>query len=356
MSGNSNPSELLTALLPDWHLLLQDWSASGRLTAAAQEALLLNGEPQALKELVAQWSTGVFTGIPPIVLLPSSSMPVAAGAYAISTGTIYLNQDWLTTASAAQAMAVLTEELGHHLDGLLNVVDTPGDEGEYFANLVMGTKSNAQSDSRHSEDSITIFFNNQTLHAEVSQSGATIATPDFFNDNTAFGFLYAFSENQGVAYFSRSLPAGSVTMVALQGVPIGAKSMILSDGRIGSIWIDGDWIFSQILSQDGLPVEQANKATSSWYLQGGYQIKTTKIGISAAATQAGGLNIAWSALNSDGIYYSYEGVAINSLNQRVGTYRVNSKWGGPFFASMAGVSAPLGDSSTVSIAGGFAIN
>jgi hypothetical protein len=45
-------------------------------------------------------------------------------------------------------MAVLTEELGHHLDGLLNVVDTPGDEGEYFANLVMGTKSNAQSDSR----------------------------------------------------------------------------------------------------------------------------------------------------------------------------------------------------------------
>ena len=79
MAGNSNPSELLTALLPDWHLLLQDWSASGRLTAAAQEALLLNGEPQALKELVAHWSSGVFTGIPPIVLLPSSSMPGAAG-------------------------------------------------------------------------------------------------------------------------------------------------------------------------------------------------------------------------------------------------------------------------------------
>jgi hypothetical protein len=40
--------------------------------------------------------------------------------------TINLNQDRLAGTSAAQAVAVLTEELGHHLDGLLNVVDTPG--------------------------------------------------------------------------------------------------------------------------------------------------------------------------------------------------------------------------------------
>ena len=35
---------LLASLLPAWHALLQDWSASGRLSSAAQEALLLNGE------------------------------------------------------------------------------------------------------------------------------------------------------------------------------------------------------------------------------------------------------------------------------------------------------------------------
>jgi len=45
-------------------------------------------------------------------------MSGAAGAYAVSTGTVYLDQNWLATASAVQAMAVLTEELGHHLDGL----------------------------------------------------------------------------------------------------------------------------------------------------------------------------------------------------------------------------------------------
>ena len=66
-------------------------------------------------------------------------MPGAAGAYAISTGTIYVNQDWLKTASYDWVMAVLTEELGHHLDGLLNTVDTPGDEGEFFARKIQNS-------------------------------------------------------------------------------------------------------------------------------------------------------------------------------------------------------------------------
>jgi hypothetical protein len=59
------------------------------------------------------------------------------GAYAISTGTIYLNVDWLAGASKEQVISVLTEELGHHLDGLLNASDTLGDEGEIFAKLLL---------------------------------------------------------------------------------------------------------------------------------------------------------------------------------------------------------------------------
>jgi len=120
----------------DWKKLLTDWGESGALARAVREALMLEGEPEPLKRLENQWRDGDFSGLPPIVLLPGSLMPGAAGAYAISTGTIYLNQDWLAGASAAQAIAVLTEELGHHLDGLLNAVDTPGDEGELFARML----------------------------------------------------------------------------------------------------------------------------------------------------------------------------------------------------------------------------
>ncbi len=136
MAITSTPSDLLTALLPEWQLLLQQWSSSGRLTAAAQEALLLNGKPQALTDLVTQWTAGDFSGIPPIVLLSGAEMNGAMGAYAISTGSIYLNVDWLATATKDQVFAVLTEELGHYLDSALNQKDTAGDEGEFFARLL----------------------------------------------------------------------------------------------------------------------------------------------------------------------------------------------------------------------------
>ena len=134
----ASPIRFLDLLLPQWQLQIQGWALDGSIRRAAQEALLLDGEPELLKELVLQWAAGDFSALPPIELLPASSMPVAAGAYAISTGTIYLNQDWLQTASVAQAMAVLTEELGHHLDGLANGEDTPGDEGELLAAVLLG--------------------------------------------------------------------------------------------------------------------------------------------------------------------------------------------------------------------------
>ena len=155
----------LETLLGDWKKLLTDWAASGQLTAAAQDALQLSGEPKLLKQLVKQWSRADFSALPPIVLLSSSSMPGAAGAYAISTGTIYLNQDWLQTASKDSVLAVLTEELGHHLDGLLNVVDAPGDEGEVFAaQLILKGTASALRDN----DQSFIDINGKIMQAELA--------------------------------------------------------------------------------------------------------------------------------------------------------------------------------------------
>jgi hypothetical protein len=130
--------EFLASLLPELYALLHCWAADGSLVGAAQEALLLKRTPEALEELAAQWAKGDFSGLPPIVLLSSADISGALGAYAISTGTIYLNADWLAGASQEQVNAVLTEELGHHLDGLLNEVDTLGDEGEVFEALLSG--------------------------------------------------------------------------------------------------------------------------------------------------------------------------------------------------------------------------
>ena len=160
----------LQTLLGDWRKLLTDWAASGQLTAAAREALQLKAEPELLKRLAGQWSKGDFSGLPPIVLLPSSSMPGAAGAYAISTKTIYLNRDWLKTASHDWVMSVLTEELGHHLDGLLNPADTPGDEGEVFSDLLTGLSKTKASPSIKQDSGYIVDNQGKASEAEYSST------------------------------------------------------------------------------------------------------------------------------------------------------------------------------------------
>lgn len=97
----------------------------------------------------------------------------AQGAYSATgtTGqeTIYLNADWLATASEEQITAVLLEELGHSFDNILNSgVDSQGDEGEIFANLVMGVSlSSDQLNAIQTEnDSKVITLDGQSVAIE----------------------------------------------------------------------------------------------------------------------------------------------------------------------------------------------
>jgi len=140
----------LPTLLQNWRLMLTSWAADGSLGAAAREALRLDGEPVQLTALISQWAAGDFSGLPPIEVVEGSVLPGAAGAYAISTGTIYLNGDWLAPASEQQVMRVLTHELGHYLDGAMNKVDSPDDEGELFAALLFSQAGGIISSASHS--------------------------------------------------------------------------------------------------------------------------------------------------------------------------------------------------------------
>jgi hypothetical protein len=190
--GLTAADETLTSLALEWRLLLLGLSADGSLVAAAQEALMLSGESPALKFLVTQWSAGDFKDLPPIVLLSRAEMNGALGAYAISTGAIYLNADWLVGASKAEVNEVLTEELGHHLDGLLNAVDTPGDEGEYFSRLLVG---------KAAADPEKAALRNQSDAAVVSVGGADIsaeqAAAPVIQANSLYTLVNAPSWTQG---------------------------------------------------------------------------------------------------------------------------------------------------------------
>ena len=125
-----------------WTQQLRGWAEDGSLLAAAQQALLLEESPQQLVELLDQWGASDFSALPAIETLSSQDIAGARGAYVEDLSQIFLNQEWLAEASDQAIAAVLTEELGHHLDAVLNDFDTPGDEGELFSAILGGTAHN----------------------------------------------------------------------------------------------------------------------------------------------------------------------------------------------------------------------
>ena len=145
------------------------WAADGVIRSAAQYSMGLAENKPELLEFESALTEGNFSVLPPIELLPASSMAGAIGAYAASTGTIYLNQDWLNTARDEQIQAVLTEELGHFLDDQLNEVDTPGDEGELFSKILNQSLSVGDEERiRAQDDQISIVVDGEVIAAEAA--------------------------------------------------------------------------------------------------------------------------------------------------------------------------------------------
>ncbi|PNW44704.1 UNVERIFIED_CONTAM: hypothetical protein BEN50_12680 [Euhalothece sp. KZN 001] len=171
-------------LLPNWQNALTQLASSGRLLTAAQEALQLETIPDSLAELIKQWQTGDFSQLPTVELLSNESISGAMGAYASSLETIYLNEDWLATASEEDALAVLMEELGHHLDNVVNEKDAAGDEGAIFASLLQGKGFGDQ--VREEDDRATLEINGESVTVEQADNIKT--TPQLVeNEITADG-------------------------------------------------------------------------------------------------------------------------------------------------------------------------
>lgn len=168
----------LSIVLPIWQQLLSSWARDGLLEIAAQQALNLDEQPELLRQLIHQWSAADLSALPAIALLSASDSQGALGAYAAGTGTIYLNAAWLTLASITELCAVLTEELGHHLDALLNETDSPGDEGEIFSRLLSRSITTGQLMAlRQQNDSGSIRVGTQTLPVEQAAAGTLVSRP-----------------------------------------------------------------------------------------------------------------------------------------------------------------------------------
>ena len=212
-------------------MAVQGWSRDSSLAKAAQEALNLDPVPSVLQKLAGQWSIAQWDELPSIELLSDEAMPGAAGAYAINSGTICLSQSWLESASNEQVQAVLTEELGHHLDVLLNAVDTAGNEGEAFARLLLSASAIEQAKP---DDQIEIQVDNHLVAVEAAEITEPPSQPDLIEDSNS-----GVSDRDNVSNTDRPTFRGTAD-------PGNAVELFADGLSIGSTTADssGNWTYS----------------------------------------------------------------------------------------------------------------
>ncbi|BBH37997.1 hypothetical protein myaer102_04770 [Microcystis viridis NIES-102] len=126
-------------------------------------------------QLRQQWQSRNFSQIPPIEVLSDEVLGTANGAYASSTNKIYLSASFLNTASSASIVNVILEEIGHYVDAQVNQVDSAGDEGAIFAELVQGNSLDvATLDALRAEnDQTTIIVNGEIIQVEQADFTGT---------------------------------------------------------------------------------------------------------------------------------------------------------------------------------------
>lgn len=262
MEDRSLARRLLAILLDQWQQKLQDWSLNDLISTAAQESLLLDGLPSRLNVLQGQWAQGDFSALPPIILLPTQSMHGALGAYAASTGIIYLNEDWLPSARPDAVHAVLTEELGHFLDDKLNPTDTSGDEGAYFAAwlaLGSGISPIEKANLRAENDRGTVFLATGQLGNHHLESGSIPALKGAGSGVGSSALeslprLAPFNSGEGVEMHGFLAGGGEKVNVEMAS-PLIADQVLWSRGF--GRRIQGNWNLGEQL---GLPNEARYKA------------------------------------------------------------------------------------------------
>ena len=174
LTSNNSLNSLIATSLQQVYSSLNNFAKGDDFIAKVQSIFGTNFDASKLEEIRQQWINSNFTSLPPIEIRSGSELQGANAAYAGSNNTIYVSQDFLTkyTDNPQAITSVLLEEIGHSVDWHINTSDTPGDEGEFFSNVVQGINlSEGQIKAlKDDNDSITLNFNNQFFSSKPAET------------------------------------------------------------------------------------------------------------------------------------------------------------------------------------------
>ena len=235
--------------LQEWRSIVQLASKRGRIEEAALHAFRLKQMPDSLKAVIEEWSEGRFRAIPQIKFIPQANIGQEnAGAYAGEIKTIFINQDWAMEATDDSLALVLTEELGHHLEQMMGLGDTFGDEGQAFANRLLS--SGVNDDSINSSDIGELIINNKALAVEFSTIAAVERTAV-----ARLGYDFTATERRSWSAFAVLRRDGSVVAWG-EDAAGGDTSTVANQLRSGVVQL-----FS---AKKGMAALKANGGVVSW--------------------------------------------------------------------------------------------
>lgn len=155
-------------IAPEVFSLLTQWAF--RPDASTDLRNIFGGDSNRYQALLRSISSGDFSWVPDVQVLPAASMGSADGAYARETSNIYISSD----CPKDKIGAVLLEEIGHHIDALFNEQETPGDEGSLFSAAVRGITLSDEEITAilNEDDSAILSLNGHQVAVECASKAA----------------------------------------------------------------------------------------------------------------------------------------------------------------------------------------
>ncbi|EDX84980.1 FG-GAP repeat domain protein [Synechococcus sp. PCC 7335] len=206
---------------------------------------------EAATTLLEAWQAGDFEVLPTIEFLSAAELGSANGAYAAQTETIYLSAEAfeLYQNDIARLSAIVAEELGHHIDTVLNgAVDSQGDEGAIFSALVQGEALSAEQlqSLQQEDDQVTIVISDGG--SDESSDAQGTRTIEVEQNQTSQISFEDVTESAGDFISGRSYGAGAWGDFNGDGLPDLWVNNHFGSGR--NLFVNnGDGTFTDIVNQ-----------------------------------------------------------------------------------------------------------
>jgi len=278
---------------------LQELAAGPDLAEKLTEAFGENGSKKAVEEVTPDWVTGDFSGLPDLKVVSSAEIDGANGAYAEATDTIYISGEFLVeNISSPQAVAgVLLEEIGHHVDARINVVDAVGDEGEIFSAVVQGEELSESylAAVRGEDDTAVVTIDGQTL---------TIEKDDFFETASSIGSIRGTTRNDvgngdDNDYYLLSVESRSNVNISLSNLSDDIDVQLFSESRNQ---ID----YSNNSGSSGESINQVLEAGTYYVRVYPYEAASSNYDLSWSVDPLGGTSETQTSSNDEWVSYTVQ--------------------------------------------------